>query len=207
MKITKKLIKIFFILAAICFIIFPFSKANLYLRIYFTNPDVTSDDSISEGSYALYYASNIPNAFSPEQLIQSEVDVESQCVTFKLDKNLADNLSGLRIDFPTSDNLLCISNITVSSAGIVQKQFNPCVFFADENILLTNDIGAISLASATNRAYIQTGNVDPYVILSEQMVSEIAQSFSSYRLTRLGICLFIFATYFIAKKNIFSKNV
>ena len=206
MKITKIIPKIIFVLSAIIFILFPYPNADLYLRIHFLNPDVASNDKIPSGTCALYYTSDIPNAFSQEHVIQSEIDTELNCVTFILDSSLANKLNGLRIDFPSSGNLLCINNVTLSSAGIIQKQFNPCHFFAKENLIQKNDIPAMSLATARNHVYVQTGILDPYVILSDSLVSQINKGYSSYRLTRLGICIFIFAVYFMAKKNIFSKN-
>ena len=206
MKIAKIVLKIIIILFTIVFILFPIPNSDLIIRVHFMNADTTKSDEITSGTCALYYAIDDPYAFSPEQVIISEIDVSTKQVSFKLDGSLSNKLSGIRLDFPNADNLICVSNVTISSAGIIQKQFNPCIFFASENILDSNDIDDISLATSLNRAYIKTKSVDPYLILSDSLVSQISAGYSSYRLTRLAICIFIYLTCYLAKKNIFSKK-
>ena len=205
MKIVKIIKKIAIILVVIAFVLFPLPNSDLYFRVYFTNADPRATADIEGGTCALYYAVGSPNAFSGEQVVQSDINQNSHCATFKLDGSLAGKLTGLRFDFPNNDTLVCIYNITVSSAGIIQKQFNPCDFFVDENLIQINDIQDISLGTAMNRAYIKTGSTDPYVVFSDSLVAQITDGYSSYRLTRLCICLFIAAVYFMAKKNLFSK--
>jgi len=191
MKIVKNIL---IILAAILFILIPLPKSDLLLRVHFA--EVEGD------TCELFYSTGSPNSFNSEQCIQSYIDYERMQVTFRLDSALADQISGLRLDFPGSGTVMCISNITASSAGIIQKQFNPCNFFEDENLLLKNDIPEISLVKPRNRAYLATGTADPFVILSEGLVAQIVDGYSSFRLTRIGICVFAFGVYFLAKKKI-----
>ena len=96
-----------------------------------------------------------------------------------------------------------VSNITVSSAGIVQKQFIPSNFFAGDNVIHKNDISDISLATAQNRAYVATSGEDPYVVLSENLTHQITDGYSTYRLTRLAICLFLGGCYLMYRKKLF----
>lgn len=184
-------------LITVAFILMPFPSADINIRLHFMDS--------AEGTYALYYSTQT-SGFSQEQCIIAEVDSDSNQVTFHLDSSLENQLTGLRLDFPAGDNLICISNVTVSSAGIVQKQFNPCDFFATANLTHINDIEPISIATAQNRAYVPTAGSDPYVILAQNLLEEIRDGYSHLRLTRLGICLFAAACYFMYKKNLFSKE-
>ena len=195
MKIIKNFV---IILIAVTFVLIPLPKADLYFRIHFMDVAGTTCN--------LYYATETSNAFCAEQMISADIDYELGQVTFKLDSSLAEELTGLRFDFPNAEHLVCINNITLSSAGVVQKQFNPCDFFAYENLSQTNDIRDMSLVTAKNRAYFLTGSTDPFVVLSDDLVAQIVKGCSSYTLTRLGICIFLAAVYFMAKKNIFSKS-
>lgn len=184
-------------LIAIVFVLIPFPSADINIRLHFMGN--------AEGTYAFYYATQTAG-FSQEQCIIAEADSESTSVTFHLDHSLEDQLTGLRLDFPAGDNLICISNVTVSSAGIVQKQFNPCNFFAPENLTHQCDIEPISLATAQNRVYVPTAGEDPYVILAQNLLEEVRDGYSHLRLTRFGICLFAAACYVMYKKNLFSKE-
>ena len=110
------------------------------------------------------------------------------------------------MDFPAGDQLWCIEKVTVSSAGFVQKQYNPNEFFSEQNTVNRNDIVDISYATAMDKAFVLTTGQDPYLTLSETLVTEVADSFSHLHLTRLGILLFIAACYFMYKKNLFSSK-
>lgn len=193
----KKVKFIIIFLLAVAFILMPFPSADINIRLHFWGA--------TEGNFALYYATQTAG-FSQEQCLVKAVDSERNQVTFHLDSSLEDQLAGLRLDFPAGNNVICVSNITVSSAGIVQKQFNPCDFFAPENLTNQNDIDPISLATAQNRAYVPTTGEDPYVIAAQNLLEEIRDGYSHLRLTRLGICLFAFACYLLYKKNLFSKD-
>lgn len=194
-----KIAKFFLImLIAVAFVLVPLPKADLYFRIHFMDVEGTSCN--------LYYTTRTSNAFSAEQMLSADIDYELGQVTFHLDSALAEELTGLRFDFPNAEHLVCVNNVTLSSAGVIQKQFNPCDFFAYENLTQTNDIQDMSLVRTNNRAYFLTGSTDPFVVLSNDLVAQIVDGYSSYRLTRLGICLFIAAVYFMWKKNIFSKS-
>ena len=192
----KKAKFIIIFLVVLAFILVPFPAADLYIRVHFTE---TGGDSCS-----LYYTTTSNPVYTGDQCITSAIDYDLNQVTFCLDASLEKELTGLRLDFPGSGNLIGIDNITVSSAGIIQKQFNPCKFFADENIIQKNDIPEISLVTARNRAYLLPGTTDPYVVLSPALTAEITDGYSHLRLTRLSICLFVVACVFFYRKNLFS---
>lgn len=194
MKIVKIVI-IFLISAA--FLLVPFPAADVNFRLHFK-------DTV-EGSCALYYATDTAG-FSQEQCIIADVESETNRVTFHLDSSLENSLKGLRLDFPDGNNLICVDKVTISSAGIVQKQYDPSMFFGETNITNRNDIQDISLATAQDRAYVLTNGADPYVLLSSVLVEDVKDSFSHLFLTRLGILLFVAGCYFMYRKNLFSQR-
>lgn len=196
-NIKKPLIFVIFFIAVL-FVAVPLPAADLYIRIQFTE--------VEGSSCALYYTTETSNNYSQDQCVLSDIDYGPKEVTFRLDGSLKDQLTGLRLDLPSVTALLCVKNITVSSAGIIQKQFNPVDFFAAENIAQMHHIEAINPVDLRDIAYILTGGDDPYLILSENLVKQITDQYSCYRLTRIGICIFAAACYFMYKKNLFHKK-
>ncbi len=192
----KKIKIVVIFLAAILFIMIPLPADKLYLRLHFM-------DAIG-GDCELFYATAAAD-FNPEQYQRASIvsDENGSRVTFCLDGSLKDEITRLRIDFPAGDEMHSVSNITVSSAGIVQKQFIPSNFFAGDNVSMKNDISDISLATAQNRAYVVTAGEDPFVVLSEGITDQILSGYSQYRLTRLAICLFLGGCYLMYRKKFF----
>lgn len=193
----KKAKFIIIFLIAIAFVLVPFPASDLYIRVHF--------NEVVGNRCSLYYTTASVPVYTDEQCVTSTIDYESKMVTFRLDGSLEKELTGLRLDFPTDGGLICINNITVSSAGIIQKQFNPCKFFAPENIAHKNDIPEISLATARNWTYMALGTTDPYLVLSPELTVQIINGYSHLRLTRLGICLFAAACLFFSKRKLFTK--
>ena len=195
MKKSKLLL--FIAILAIAFILFPLPPANLYIRITF--------DEIAGEDCLLYYATDTAGGYTAEQYIASKVDPYTGQVAFCLDSSLEKHLIGLRVDFPDTEDLICIKTITISSAGIIQQEFNPCNFFAEGNIALTNNAD-ITLVKPRNRAYISTGSVDPYIVLSDSLTSQIVECYSHYTLTRILICSLALLGYFYTQRNIFNTK-
>lgn len=189
MKIIKR-VAIF--LCVVAFLLFPLPAADVNVRLHFS-------EAVEDSCY-LYYATET-GVFSQEQCIAGKMEADSRQVTFRLDKSLEKRLTGVRLDFPAGNNLIGIEKVTLSSAGIIQKQYNPSIFFQDSNLTAKNHIPDISLATAQDRAYLLTDGEDPYLILSEGIVAEVKESFSHFFLTRIGICLFIAACFFMNKKK------
>lgn len=187
----------FLLMAA--FVLIPVPASNLYIRIYF--------DEIQGDNCALYYALDGMNTFSQEQCINSAIDHEKKMVEFVLEPSLEGRITGLRLDFPDTSQLVCVKTITVSNAGVIKREYDPCDFFGGENIPYSNSIDAMSLVDVRARAYFQTLSGDPYLILSGGLCRQIMDCFSHFRLTRLAICVFLAASFILAKMKIWRSDV
>ena len=183
---------IFLLMAA--FILIPAPASNLYIRIYF--------DEIQGEGCALYYAVDGMDEFSQEQCISSAIDHDKQMVEFTLEPSLEGRITELRLDFPDEPQLLCVKTITISNGGVIKREYNPCDFFVGENILYFNDIDKISLATARARTYINTVPGDPFLILAPGLCRQIMNCYGHFQLTKLAICVFLSASFFLAKKKI-----
>lgn len=178
------------------FVLAPASASDLIIRIYFD--DIEGDECV------LYYATDVENVLTQEKSIASEIDHERKKVEFRLDGSFDGHLTLLRLDFPQqAEQLACIKNITVSSGGVIQKEYSPCVFFEDRNIDLLREI-EVTRVYPKKRTYLEIGPEDPYVILSGEMTQEIQSHFSHRGISRLGLCMFIAGCYFISRKKIFA---
>lgn len=194
----KKIICLFSFFLVAVFVLLPAPAASLNLRFHFS--EMTGD------SCSLYYTTDTSNTFNGEQQYLSEIDYEKNLVEFRLDPSLDGHITGLRLDFPSEEQLLSIDNITVSSAGVIKRRYNPCDFFAAENIVGTHGTGEPSLVATRSLAYFSTTSDDPYVILSENLCRQITACYSHYRLTRLSICVFLLACFILGKKKIFKAE-
>ena len=195
----KKLVftSIIILLMAV-FIFIPVPTSKLYIRIYF--------DEIQGNNCELYYAVDSMNTFSHEQCITSAIDHDRKMVEFALDPSLEGHVTGLRLDFPGEPQLLRVKNITVSNAGVIKRQYDPCRFFSQENITNTNDIDAISLATAQARAYFNIVSNDPFLAFSDGLCRQIMDCYSHFTLTKLAICVFLAGSFFLSKKKIFRED-
>lgn len=193
----KKLKILILFLAVAAFILIPLPAADVYVRLHFSE---AGGDNCS-----LYYTTgDFPN-FSQDKCIISDIDYEKNEVTFRLDSSLEGKITGFRLDFPNTQSLIGIENITVSSAGIVQKQYNPCDFFEEKNVIYVNQ-AEYSLVRPHNRTYIAPNGDDTYFIFSDTLACELNNSYSHFRLTRLGICFFAAGCYFFTKRKIMGKR-
>lgn len=186
---------IFLLMAA--FVLMPATASNLCIRIYF--------DEIQGENCALYYEVDC-GGFSQEHCIISAIDYDRKMVKFVLEPSLDGHITGLRLDFPDEQQLLCIKTITISSAGVIKREYNPCDFFAQENIIYSNGIDEISLATAQARTYVKTLSDDPHMVLSGELSQQLAGCYSHFRLTKLAVCVFLLASLFLAKKKIFRED-
>lgn len=195
----KKSLYLLSLLIMIAFVLFPSGAANLYIRIYF--------DEIEGDVCTLYYATDTVNVFCIEQHLSSDISPQEGSVEFCLDGSLDGHITGLRLDFPNTEQLLCIKNITVSSGGVIKRQYNPCDFFADANIASTNNIDSITLATASGRTYIGTLSEESYLVLSDELSRQITGCYSRLHITRAFICLFLLACFYLARKKLFSDTM
>lgn len=195
----KLLYSVLILILMFVFIMLPLPASDLRIRIHF--------DTIEGNNLVLYYSTDSTNDFSDAQSISQGIEQDTKQVTFTLPSSLENHITGLRLDFPDEEQLLCVRSITVSSAGTVKRQYNPCNFFSASNILYSNGINAVSLATAQKRTYVLTSSDDPYMILSPDLCRQITDCYSHFRLTRLGICIFILGCCFFAHKKVFTESL
>ena len=192
----KKIIMGAAVILALRFILLPIPASDLIIRIYF--------DEIAGNACELYYSVDAGKSLSPEQCIYSEINGAGKSVEFRLDGALENRLTALRLDWPNdTEQLICVKNISVSSGGVIRKEYNPCNFFADGNIALAHET-SVSLVQPRNRAYLQVGTDDPYQLLSDALVEEINSYYNHRTLSRICLCLFVAGCFFFAKKKLFT---
>ena len=181
------------LLIAVIFVCFPHPASDLHLRITF--------EEFEGDGCSLYYTTDTDGNFSQEKCISSTFDPDTMQVSFLLDASLEGHLTGLRLDFPHSEQLIGIKTVTVSSAGVIQKEYNPCHFFTPENIALNHNAD-VTLVLPRNRVYVSTGADDPYLILSDALVAQINACYSHQVLSRLCVCLFAACCLFFARRKL-----
>lgn len=183
------------VLIAIVFVLLPLPASDLIIRIYF--------DEIQGDFCALYYATNPDKVFTLDEYLPCDINYDKKMVEYRLDGSAEDSLTALRLDWPNlQEQLICVKSITVSSGGLIQKEFNPCRFFAEENIASSHETTVV-LVHPRDRAYLSCGSDDPYQVLSDELTAEIRNCFSHQRLSRLFLCLFLGCSWFLAKKKFF----
>lgn len=191
----KKIIPVLFILGALAFILIPQPASDLIIRIYF--------DDIAGDSCALYYSTDAGKTLSAEQCISSEINHTQKSVEFRLEDSLENRLTALRLDWPhLTEQLICVKTISVSSGGVIRKEYNPCYFFAEGNIAAVHEVDA-SLVYPRDRAYLLTGTDDPYQLLSDGLVEDINGCYNHRTLSRVCLCLFLAGCFLFARKKLF----
>lgn len=169
------------------FILMPFPASGLTIRLYF--------DKFQGDGLLMYYTTDENPNMGIEQTIAGTVDAENKFAVFKLSPELADHIDQIRFDFPGIEQVLSIRNISVSSAGVVQHNYNPCDFFSEANITYKNDIPQINLIEWEETAYIRTNESDPYILFHNELLRDMLQYRSSYRLTRFAACILVVFGY------------
>lgn len=177
------------------FILYPLNPSPMKIRFYFD--DYNGEDCL------LYYATATSPQLEEGKCLKADYNAETGVATFTLDSHIVKGLTTLRLDFPPTSQLFSIYDISVSSAGVVKNRFHPCDFFAEENVAVVNDIDGMSYATALAKVFFQTGVSDPYVLFSGNLMHSILRCNSQYRLSRLLVCLLIFAGFLIWKKKLF----
>lgn len=180
------------------FVFIPFPASGLTIRLYFGD---------FEGENILvYYTTDENPDMGNRQTCTGTIDTANKLAVIKLSPELADHITQIRFDFPETEQLLSIKNVSVSSAGIIQHQYDPCDFFSENNILAKNDIPEIDLIKTHKTAYIKTNQHDPYLLFDSRLLRDMLQYRSSYRLTRIIACLLILAGYALYRIRPFSAE-
>lgn len=193
-KITKIVLAILLLL----FIAVPLPASGVKLRMTFTEP--------LEDPVKLYYATNDNPTFSEEQSLVAEYNEAQKRATFSLDSNLVKSINCLRFDLPEKELVISIKDVSVSSAGLIKRHFNPCDFFADDNIDFENDFIERSTSPALGMASFHTGEKDPYVVFSNPLLNQILKQKSRYYGTRILIVLFLLGCHAFHKNHLFTQT-
>lgn len=201
-KYLKYLTYLIPLMALSILVLGPDHRADLYIRIYFDE----NDRMVQGESLTLSYTTDTQDKFSPEQSVAAEIDHVQSRVEFGLSSLLENDLTGLRLDFPGMEQLICIKSITVSSGGVIRRQYNPCDFFSEENVADTDGIDSITPVYVGQRAYIATGSDSPRIVLSDALCSQITKCYSHFGLTKAAVYLFLLGCFLFSRKKIFTES-
>lgn len=168
-------------LLVLAFTFMPFPASGLTIRLYF-------EEFQGDGLVVYYTTDENPN-MGMEQIIVGTYDAQNGLVAIRLSSELADHVDRIRLDFPETEQVISVRNVSVSSAGVIRHHYDPCDFFSDENVAEKNDVPLISLIDWEKTAYIQTKGTDPYILFDRALVRDVLQYRSAYRLTRFAACM------------------
>ena len=177
----KKCVYVLLILFISIIMLSPVKAAGLSLSFHFSEA--------TDHSCCVYYTTADQPVYSQEQIILGEYDEERSVVVFRFDGELADQLTGIRLDFANVEQVFYIDEIWAASAGVIRKQFSPIRFFSEDSILEKNSISSVDLLTARNTTCIGTQAQDPFLVFSEKIVSSLNQLFSHYLVTKIVIVL------------------
>jgi hypothetical protein len=119
-------------------------------------------------------------------------------------KELCNTLTGLRLDLSHAEDLVCLKRIELCSGGFVRKSYDASQFFAQSNIVATNDLSA--LQHVDYLTYIKTSGNDPYIVFHPNLVKECNDAYSHYTGTKVLICLFLIGTWILSHKKYFTAD-
>ena len=195
MKINFKLLLVTVLTAcAMCaFTFYPFMCTDLHLKIYFTQDSAYTDCTL------YYTTADAPNMSNSQKVDAILTEGKADLI---LPKELCSKLTGLRLDFKHTDKLICINRVELCSGGFVRKTYDASQFFAEDNVVNTNQISA--LQNTTLVTYIGTNGNDPYLLLSPEMVHQFNLAFSHYTGSKAFLCIFIVVTIVLARKKLYT---
>ena len=177
------------------FILYPFECTDLHLKLTFSK-----DSAYTECT--AYYTTVQNPVYSEEQSIAAIIDNGKADIVFP--KELCKSLTGLRLDFSQSNDLIGISRVELCSAGFAQTTMDASVFFAAANILAINDISVIQPVQTT--AYIGTDGSDPHLLFQANIVEACNDAYSHYTFSKLAVCIFILLAWLLARKKLFTTE-
>lgn len=193
----QKLLRFLPVLIIIAILLIPMPSSGLYLRLHFEDFEGTD--------LKIYYTTEDSPSFNEEHTILADID-ETKVASFYLDSRVVDTINCLRLDFPQTSQLLSVKDVSVSSGGVVKHRFNPCSFFEEGNLDVSNNIDAMSISPALAKVFFQTGENDPYVVFSNPLLNKVLRYSSHYGFTRIAICMFLLGCYYFLKKDFFHSG-
>lgn len=175
------------VLLLLVWVAIPLTTGKLHLKIYFEK---------GGGECSLYYATADHPVIDGALVVTAPI--EEGCVDLILDAGLAQSLSDIRLDLPTTGGEYLITRVELSSGGLVQKNYDASVFFSKAAIVSTNDI--TSMDPVAQKTYILTGE-DPYIVFNTDRVAELRGAFSHYTMTKFCVAAFVVLAYLFARKK------
>ncbi|MCD7863177.1 MAG: hypothetical protein LUG61_06620 [Lachnospiraceae bacterium] len=194
---NKKMLYIPALILIAAYVFFPRPASDLVIRLTF--------EEVSGDSCELFYMVDSDVNFSSDQKVSAQIDYDSMQAEFWLDGSVAGHLTGIRIDLPHETQVAVVKTITVSSAGVIQKEFDPRDFFADSNISGTNNLEII-VVSTLHKTYLSAQSDDPYLIISDELVSQVDACYSDQRAFRLLVCVFLAGFVILSRRKIFETD-
>lgn len=188
--------KIVICILMLVFVFMSFPASGLTIRLYF--------DDFEGSQVIMYYTTDENPDILPEQILTATFDTETRIAVIKLSPELADHIVQIRLDFPEMEQVFSIKNVSVSSAGVIKHNYSPCDFFSTTNIVYQNDIPQINLLERKQIAYVKTNESDPYILFTNELVNDMLRYRSSFRLTRLSICILVVLGYAISRIGLFN---
>ncbi|MCR5033376.1 MAG: hypothetical protein K6A92_11025 [Lachnospiraceae bacterium] len=183
------------VIIAIVFILMPFPASGLTIGLNGT--------SFSEGTYELYYRLDEDDVFSADKCIKASITHPGH-VVFKIPSDVAEHITGIRMDLPMEEHVYEIRTVEVGSAGVIKRNVNPVAFFDKEHIEAVNAIGDITPVPDRRMVYLSAYSDDPYVVLSDEAVAELKGFISHFRASRLLILLLTALGILSYKKRFFT---
>lgn len=161
------------------FVLIPWRISDLAIRVTYENAP--------EGKTEVFYSVASDPGIKGDLKVSAEI--EDDVSTMTLDQSLRGELYEIRLDLPSSPELLTVKKVELVSGGFTVKSFNGYELFSSY-VSGTNDI--ISVDPYLNNALIGTGE-DPFFVFDANFTDIVNRSFSRYFISKLILAL-LFAT-------------
>ena len=198
MSKTKPLVYIIYLFLCIAVLLIPLPADDVLLK--FTLAEI--DDS----GFQLFYKTIDNDEFDANRIINADIDEKHSRIIFRIDGSEAKRLTGLRLDFPSKEQTLEVTEVSATSGGLIAENWSPTDFISNKGILYANNTEVMTVPS-NYTTYIDTSDTDPYIIFSENIVNEVNQQFGHKYLTRIFVLVMIFLGILFYKKPVFTDEM
>ncbi len=197
MSKTKPLVYIIYLILCVAVLLLPLPADDVLLKFTLTEIDDTG--------FQLFYKTKDNDEFGADRIINADIDEKHHRIIFRIDGSEAKKLTGLRLDFPSKDQTLEVTEVSATSGGLIAENWSPTDFISNTGILYANNTEIMTVPS-NYTTYIDTSETDPYIIFSENIVNEVNKRFSHKYLTRIIVLVLIFFGIIFYKKPIFTDE-
>lgn len=181
----------------------PSYSSDLIIRLHVDETDF----SVDKNGFALYYSTKESGGFQADQIVDASIDEGNHMLEFRLDAALREQIDGLRLDFPTTDQVVAFNSLSISSGGFVKEQLKPAECLRSENMQAMNEISAINIVKETGMSFVATQAEDPYLVFSDNLTEYFLSKYSSMRGTKILFCILVCLGVWSYKKNLFQSEV